>query len=96
LQEFGVRMALGAGRDHVLRLVIGQGLVLVVLGLALGVGAATAFTRVLSAYLFATEPTDPATFAAVGAMFVLGGVVACLGPAWRATRADPMAALRAQ
>jgi len=96
LQEFGVRMALGAGRDHVLRLVIGQGLVLVVLGLAVGIGAATAFTRVLSAYLFATQPTDPATFAVVGAMFVLGGVVACLGPAWRATRADPMAVLRSE
>ena len=79
-----------------LGLVIGQGLVLVVLGLAVGVAAATAFTRVLSAYLFATQPTDPATFTAVGVTFVLGGVMACLGPAWRATCADPMAALRAE
>jgi len=96
LQEFGVRMALGASRDHVLRLVVGHGLTLVAIGLAVGVVAAVAFTRVLSAYLFATQPTDPATFAAVGVTFLVGGVVASLEPAWRATRADTMAALRAE
>jgi putative ABC transport system permease protein len=96
LQEFGIRMALGAGRDHVLGLVVGQGVILVAIGLAVGVVAAAAFTRVLSAYLFATQPTDPGTFAVVGVTFVIGGVIASLGPAWRATRADPMTALRAE
>jgi putative ABC transport system permease protein len=96
LQEFGVRMALGASRNHVLGLVVGEGVTLVAIGLALGVVAAAAFTRVLSAYLFATQPTDGRTFAAAGFMFLLGGILASLGPAWRATRADPMAALRAE
>jgi ABC-type antimicrobial peptide transport system permease subunit len=94
-QEFGVRMALGASRDRVLRLVIGQGLMLVGIGFAIGVGAAAALTRVLSTYLFETEPTDPITFAAVAAAFVVAGVLACAGPAWRATTVDPMSALRA-
>jgi putative ABC transport system permease protein len=94
-QEFGVRMALGASRERVLRLVISQGLALVGLGLAVGVAAATALTRVLSTYLFDTQPTDPATFALVVGAFVVAGVVACAGPAWRATTVDPMTALRA-
>jgi putative ABC transport system permease protein len=96
LQEFGVRMALGARRDHVLWLVFAQGLTLVTLGLGIGVVAAAALTRALSAYLFDTRPTDPATFAAVGLTFVVGGILACLGPAWRATNADPIIALRAE
>ena len=63
-QEFGVRMALGASRERVLRLVIVQGLALVAIGLAVGIAASTALTRVLSTYLFDTQPTDPITFAA--------------------------------
>jgi ABC-type antimicrobial peptide transport system permease subunit len=93
-QEFGVRMALGASRNTVLQMVIGQGLRLVGLGLALGVVASIAATRVLTAYLFDTRPGDPATFLLVGAAFVIAGVAACFGPAWRATTVDPMAALR--
>jgi hypothetical protein len=95
-QEFGVRMALGASRNRVMTGVIGQGLGLVAIGLALGIAASTALTRVLSAYLFDTQPTDPITFAAVGAAFVIAGVVACAGPAWRATTVDPIVALRTE
>lgn len=75
--------------------VIRQGLWLVVIGLAVGVAASTALTRVLSAYLFDTQPTDPVMFAAVAAAFVIAGILACAGPAWRATTVDPMVALRA-
>jgi putative ABC transport system permease protein len=96
IAEFGVRMALGASRDRVLALVIRQGLTLVAFGLCLGVAGSIALTRVLSAYLFDTTPTDPATFAGVAASFVIAGAIACLGPAWRATRVDPMLALRAE
>jgi putative ABC transport system permease protein len=94
-QEFGVRMALGASRERVLRLVISQGLALVGVGLVIGIAASAALTRVLSTYLFDTEPTDPATFALVITAFVVAGIVACTGPAWRATTVDPMTALRA-
>ena len=95
-QEFGVRMALGADRRAVLQMVVREGLFLVAIGLVVGVIASAAATRVLSSYLFDTRPTDPATFAAVCAAFVLAGVAACLGPAWRATTVDPMLALRSE
>ena len=95
-QEFGVRMALGATRDRVLAMVIGRGLTLVAGGLLIGIGASLALTRVLAAYLFETTPTDPWTFAAVMVSFVAAGVVACAGPAWRATTVDPMIALRSE
>jgi len=90
MSEFGVRMALGASRDRVLRLVIGQGLTLVAIGLGIGIGASMALTRVLGTYLYDTTPTDPLTFAAVGVSFVVAGALACLGPAWRATTVDPI------
>jgi predicted permease len=95
-QEFGVRMALGASRSTVLQLVIRQGLALVLAGLAVGVAGAFAATRVLSAYLFDTRPTDPLTLFLVGAALVAAGIVACAGPAWRATTVDPMMALRSE
>jgi putative ABC transport system permease protein len=95
MQEFGVRMALGASRDGILRLVVGQGLTMVAIGLGIGIAASLVLTRVLATYLFDTTPTDPLTFAAVGLAFVVAGTLACLGPAWRATRAEPMLALRA-
>ena len=94
-QEFGLRMALGASRQSVLNMVVGRGLLLVVLGLAIGIGAAMMLSRVLQSYLYQTTPTDPLTFAAVAAAFVIAGILACLGPAWRATTVDPMTALRA-
>ncbi|HXW07002.1 MAG TPA: ABC transporter permease [Vicinamibacterales bacterium] len=95
-REFGVRMALGATREQVLRLVIGQGLAMVALGLVAGFGAALVLARVLQAYLYRTAPTDPLTFALVGTAFLIAGSVACLGPAWRATTVNPVQALRAE
>jgi putative ABC transport system permease protein len=94
-QEFGLRMALGATGRSVLQMVVRQGLVLVALGLLIGFGVALGASRVLESYLFNTTPRDPLAFAVVGVAFLAAGVVACLGPAWRATRVDPMIALRA-
>ncbi len=94
-QEFGVRMALGASRAMVLRMVLGQGLALVAAGLVAGVALSLMLVRVLQSYLYETAPTDPITFAAVAAAFLLAGGLATLGPALRATAVDPMIALRA-
>jgi ABC-type antimicrobial peptide transport system permease subunit len=94
LEEFGVRMALGARRPQILWQVIGQGLRLVGVGLIAGIGLSFAATKVLSAYLFATSPTDPLTLVFVCVAFLGAGVVSCLGPAWRATSVDPLTALR--
>jgi putative ABC transport system permease protein len=95
-QEFGVRMALGANRRSVLQMVVGEGLILVGLGLVLGLVASFAATRMLATYLFDTKATDPMTFVAVASAFAVAGMAACLGPAWRATTVDPMLALRAE
>lgn len=95
-QEFGVRMALGASRQTVLRMVVREGLALVAAGLVIGGIGALAVTRVLATYLFDTKPTDPFTFTMVGIAFVVAGACACLGPAWRATTVDPMLALRTE
>jgi predicted permease len=92
--EFGLRMALGAGRGRVLWQVLRQGLTLVALGLAVGGAAALGLARVLRAYLFETQPADPLILAAVAVVFAAAGLAACLGPAWRATSVDPMLALR--
>jgi len=95
-REFGVRMALGANRGTVLRMVVGEGLLLVAAGLAVGAAASSAATRVLATYLFDTNPTDPIAFAGVVVAFVIAGILASLGPAWRATTVDPINALRAE
>jgi putative ABC transport system permease protein len=94
-QEFGLRMALGASQNSVLGMVLGQGLLLVGVGLVIGIGASFALARVLQSYLYQTTPTDPLTLVAVAVAFVVSGTLACLGPAWRATTVDPMLALRA-
>ena len=94
--EFGVRMALGASRFSVLAMVLKQGLILVGLGLAVGIGVSLAVVQVLQSYLYDTAPTDPLTFALVSVAFLLAGSLAALGPAWRATRVDPMLALRSE
>jgi putative ABC transport system permease protein len=93
-QEFGLRMALGATRDSVLRMVVRQGLELVISGLLLGIVASYAFTNLLSGYLFNTQVTDPVTVGSVLLTFLVAGVLACLGPALRATTVDPLVALR--
>jgi putative ABC transport system permease protein len=93
-QEIGIRMALGAEPRAVLGLVIGEGLRLTVLGLGIGLAGALALTRFLSSVLYGVRPGDPMTFVAVAV--VLGAVasLASFVPAWRATRVDPMVALR--
>jgi len=93
-QEVGIRRALGAQQSDILRLVIRQGLVLTLTGIAIGLVAASALTRVMKTLLFHVSATDPATFAGIGALFLLVALAASYIPARRATRIDPMAALR--
>jgi len=93
-REIGIRAALGAQRRDVLRMVIKQGLVLIVVGLVAGVVVAYGATRFLQSLLFGVRATDPWTFAAVCGLLVIVGVLACYIPARRATRVDPMVALR--
>ena len=93
-REIGIRMALGAERAHVLRMVLGMGSRLVGLGLAIGLLASLAATRVLSSQLWGVAPHDPLTLAVVITVVATAGAAACLVPARRATRVDPMIALR--
>ena len=92
--ELGIRMALGAARANVLQLVLRQGMTLVIIGLALGIGGALAVTRFLESQLFGVAATDPATFTIVALILGSVALVATLVPAMRATRVDPLVALR--
>jgi predicted permease len=92
--EIGVRMALGAQRPQVLRLMLGDGLRPALYGLALGLAAAAATVRLIQSMLYRTEPFDPAIFVAVAGTLLLVAALACFIPAWRASRIDPMQALR--
>jgi putative ABC transport system permease protein len=76
--------------------VLRQGLVLVAIGLVAGIAASAFSARILTSYLFDTQPGDPSTLAAVAGAFLIAGAVACLGPARRATRVDPIMALRTE
>jgi putative ABC transport system permease protein len=93
-QELGLRMALGAQRRDVLRLVLAEGTRLTLLGVALGILAALALSRVMATLLFGISATDPLTFAAVAGLLVFVALAACFIPARRATRVDPIVALR--
>jgi predicted permease len=93
-REVGIRRALGAQHVDILRLVVGQGLGLALAGVAVGVGGAIALTRVMKGLLFHVSATDPATFAGIALLFILVAVAASYIPARRATRIDPIEALR--
>ena len=93
-QELGIRMALGAGQDDVLKLVVGQGLVLTLTGIGIGLAGALVLTRLMSSLLFQTSATDPLAFAVSALVFTAAAVAASYLPARRAARIDPTEALR--
>jgi predicted permease len=93
-QEIGIRMALGAQQRDVLRLVLGQGLRIVLTGIVIGLAVAWASTRLMRTLLFEVSPSDPETYLAIAALLLLIALLACWIPARRATKVDPLVALR--
>jgi len=95
-REFGLRVALGAERSNIVAIVLRSGMLRVGMGLAVGIPAALASTRLLERFLFDVAPVDPIAFASVTVLLGAVGLVACLAPAWRALRVDPVISLRAE
>jgi putative ABC transport system permease protein len=93
-RELAIRTAMGAGRGDILKLVLGEGLRLIAGGVAAGLAATVVLSQVLRSFLFGVGPTDPATLIAVGLLFVGVALLACWAPARRATKVDPLEALR--
>jgi predicted permease len=96
MHEIGIRMALGAQRNEVLKLMVKQGMALALIGIAVGLSASFALTRLMKSLLFGVEPTDPLTFSVVASLLTLVALLACWIPARRATKVDPLLALRRQ
>jgi putative ABC transport system permease protein len=100
--EIGIRMALGASQTDVLKMVVRQGMALSLIGVALGLGGAYVLTKYLESWmqlskmLYGIKPTDPMTYGVVAVLLTVVAVIACYLPARRATKVDPMAALRAE
>ncbi|HTZ58582.1 MAG TPA: FtsX-like permease family protein [Acidobacteriaceae bacterium] len=92
--EIGIRIALGAQREQVLRLMLVDGLRPAVIGLAIGLSLSAVLTREIQSLLYGTRPLDPAVFGLVSLVLLLVAGAACALPAWRASRLDPMGALR--
>ncbi len=94
MYEFGIRMALGAGAVDVMKLVLGRGMTLAIIGVVIGLAGAFSLTRLMASLLFEVRPTDALTFGAVSLSLILVALIACYIPAHRATKVDPLVALR--
>jgi putative ABC transport system permease protein len=95
-REIGIRIALGASAGDMLKLVIGQGVKLIMLGTAVGLLAALGVSRLIASLIFGVSPTDPLTFVGVAVLLVMFALLACYIPARRAAKVDPMVALRCE
>ncbi|MEX2154734.1 MAG: FtsX-like permease family protein, partial [Gemmatimonadaceae bacterium] len=95
-REFGIRIALGADPGRVIWHVLREGMAFPIVGLLVGIAASLAFTRLLGSSLYEISPQEPRVFAGTAALLLVVAAAACLVPAWRATRADPMETLRAE
>jgi putative ABC transport system permease protein len=95
-REIGIRIAIGARRDNLMRWILGQGMRIALLGMGIGAAITFASTRLISSLLFGVSITDPFTYAVIGISLALVAMVACWIPARRATKIDPMVALRSE